>query len=99
MIKVGVVGATGYTGEELVRLLVQHPKVNITALTAKIEKPTKFYDIFKYFSGKIDLVCKDLNIKEVIRLCDLVFLALPHRVSMQVVPEIHKAGKKIIETL
>ena len=93
MIKVGVVGATGYAGEELLRILVNHPKVQVTALAAKIEKPQKISDIFPYFKEKLDLVCDELDVEEFSKKCDFVFLALPHRVSMEFAPKFLKKGK------
>jgi N-acetyl-gamma-glutamyl-phosphate reductase len=97
MLKVGIVGATGYTGEELVKILSRHPNVTITALSAIIEKPTKISDVFPSLAGKCDVVCKELDVDEVSKACDLVFLALPHTVSMRFVPQFLKNGRKVID--
>jgi len=97
MLKVGVVGATGYTGEELVKILLNHSKVKLTSLTAKIEKEKKYSSIFNKFIGKCDLICKDLDIEEVSDETDLVFLALPHGVSMQYADAFLKKEKKVID--
>jgi len=97
MIKVGVVGATGYAGEELIALLLSHPNVRITSLTAKIDKPTVFSDLFPRFTNRIDLVCTDPDPEKISRDCDLVFLALPHTVSMGIVPQLLKKGVKVID--
>jgi len=97
MINVGIMGATGYAGEELIDILLRHPGVRITHLSAKIDKPQAIADIFPRFKGKIDLICKEPNIEEAIAKCDLVFLALPHTVSMEVAPSLLKAGKKVID--
>jgi len=97
MLKVGIVGATGYTGEELVKILVRHSQVSITSLSAIIDKPTKISDIFPSLAGKCDAVCKELDVDQVSKSCDLVFLALPHRVSMKYVPQFLKSGKKVID--
>jgi N-acetyl-gamma-glutamyl-phosphate reductase len=97
MIKVGIVGATGYAGEELIGILLRHPEVKITSLSAKIEQPQDISKIFPKFLDKISLVCKEPDIKEIIAKCDLVFLALPHTVSMDIVPKLLKAGKKVID--
>ncbi len=97
MLKVAIVGATGYTGEELVRILVNHPKVEITSLTAKIEEPIDIADIFPNLSGKISMVCDNLVVDEVTAKCDLAYLALPHRVSMEVAPKFLKADVKVID--
>lgn len=96
-IKVGVVGATGYTGEEIVRLLVDHPHVDITYVSGKEDRDVRIQDIFPYLQNKIDLECKAFSVDEAIDKCDLVFLSLPHTVSMQVAPLFLKAKKKVID--
>lgn len=97
MINVGIVGATGYAGEELVDILLRHPEVRIANISAKIDKPKKISEIFPKFEGKIGLVCREPDIKEISAKCELVFLALPHTVSMELVPLLLKAGKKVID--
>lgn len=97
MIRVAVVGATGYTGEELVKILADHPEVELTSLTAIIDAPTNYGALFPHFRGKVELICKELDIDEVNEVSDLVFLALPHRVSMEMAPEFLKKGKKVID--
>jgi len=97
MIKAAVVGATGYTGEELIGILSGHPDVEVTSLTAIVEGPVKFSTLFPHFKGKVDLICKSLDVNEVSKVSDLVFLALPHRVSMEVAPKFLEKGKKVID--
>jgi len=97
MIRAAVVGATGYTGEELVKILASHPEVELTSLTAIIDAPASYGALFPHFKGKVDLICKELNIDEVNKVSDLIFLALPHRVSMQIAPKFLKSGKKVID--
>ncbi|MGB2630840.1 MAG: N-acetyl-gamma-glutamyl-phosphate reductase [Candidatus Omnitrophota bacterium] len=97
MIKVGVVGATGYTGEELVDTLLRNPGVEITSLTALVEKEAEFSELYPKFGKKISIVCKNLDMEEVSAKSDLVFLALPHTVSMKFAPEFLKKGKKVID--
>lgn len=83
-LKVAVIGATGYTGSELARILVHHPKVNIAAITSESRKGEKFSDVHPFFSGILDtelVSVKDLDIEGF----DLAFLALPHGVSMEYV--------------
>ena len=96
-LKVGVVGATGYTGEEIVKCLVRHRGVEIRSLTAIVDKPTSFSELFPAVKGIVDMICKELNVGEVISSTDLVFLALPHTVSMKFAPLFLKAGKKVID--
>lgn len=97
MLKVGVVGATGYAGEELIKILLKHPAVKIALVSAVIEKPTKISEIFPNFKGKLDLECKQHTIEGIIESSDLVFLALPHTVSIKYVPQLIKAGKSVID--
>jgi len=97
VIKVAVVGATGYAGEELLKILVGHSQVEITSLSAKIDKPQKIGQIFPHFSGKIDLICEAPDFSRIVPECDSAFLALPHRVSMKIAPSFLEAGKKIID--
>ncbi|MFH0912835.1 MAG: N-acetyl-gamma-glutamyl-phosphate reductase [Candidatus Omnitrophota bacterium] len=97
MLKVGIVGATGYAGEELIGILLRHPEVQITSLSAKIDQAQEISSLFPRFSGKVSLICKEPDIKEIVAKCDLVFLALPHTVSMEMAPKLLKAGKKVID--
>ena len=97
MIRVSVVGATGYTGEELVTILAGHRDVEITSLSAIMDKPTNISEVFPRLKGQIDLICKSLDVKEVIDSSDLVFLALPHTISMQYAPVFLKNGIKVID--
>lgn len=97
MLKVAVVGATGYTGEELVNILVRHPKVKITSLSAKIDKPTLMSELFPNLSGKLDLICQEYDANETAQNADLVFLAVPHGVAMKLAPPLLKKGKIIID--
>jgi N-acetyl-gamma-glutamyl-phosphate reductase len=96
-IKVGIVGATGYAGEELLRLLLGHPHAEITYIAAKIEKEEKIENIFPQFRGKVSLMCENLDIEKLSSLCDAAFLALPHKVSLQVVPSLIEKGLKVID--
>lgn len=97
MVKVAVVGATGYTGEELVEVLLKNDAVELTSLSAIVEKETQFSELYPKFGRRISLVCKSLNIEKVSASSDLVFLALPHTVSMEIAPVFLKNGKKVID--
>lgn len=89
MIKVGIAGARGYTGRELIRYLLKHPEVKITALWAQNIKPQGeiFSDLCPEFKGLLDIKIRPFSPSEVKGL-DVVFLALPHTVSMKFVPKI-----------
>lgn len=97
MIKVGVVGATGYTGEELVSVLLNNPEVEVTSLSALVDKETLFSNLYPRFSKRTSLTCRNLDIEAVSRMSEVVFLALPHTVSMKIAPEFLKKGKKVID--
>ena len=96
-IKVGVVGATGYTGEELIKILSKHPNVELTYVSGKEDRDEKIQDIFPYLQGKLDLPCKAFSLDEALEKTDRIFLALPHAVSRQTAPAFLKAGKKVID--
>ncbi|MFH1771344.1 MAG: N-acetyl-gamma-glutamyl-phosphate reductase [Candidatus Omnitrophota bacterium] len=96
-VKAAVIGATGFTGEELIRLLLGHPQAEITYISAKIDEEQKFSDIFTRFKGRLGLTCKNLNIKEAALAADIVFLAIPHRISLQFVPQFIKKKKTVID--
>ncbi|MBU0504108.1 MAG: N-acetyl-gamma-glutamyl-phosphate reductase [Candidatus Omnitrophota bacterium] len=95
-INAGIAGATGYSGEVLVEMLLKHPDVRIAGLYASIDKP-KISDIFPKFKKRIDLECKKISASDMADKCDLVFLALPHTVSMEIAPKILSCGKKVID--
>lgn len=98
MVKVGIAGATGYAGIELIRILLGHPEIKITKLAAKMDgKPQKISHIFPSLKGRIDLVCADLDVSDMAKESDLIFLALPHKVSLKFVPQFIKLGKKVID--
>lgn len=98
MINVAVCGATGYTGLELIRILLKHSKVTIKVLTAKIDKPTRISDIFPEFNNRFDMFCDDLVVNQILKKkIDIVFLALPHRVSMEYAPRLLDKGKVVID--
>lgn len=94
--KIGIVGATGYTGSELVRLLKYHPDVTLEIITSKSYAGTKYSDIHPQFKDFVDMKLEDTaNIDK--HDLDLVFLALPHRVSMDFVKEKGLDNYKIID--
>lgn len=93
---IAIVGATGYTGSELVRVLINHPEVHIAAITSESRKGEKFSDVHPQFQGifEPELVGID-DISEMD--LDLVFLALPHGVSMDFVKANHEKDFKIVD--
>ncbi|MGE5280236.1 MAG: N-acetyl-gamma-glutamyl-phosphate reductase [Deltaproteobacteria bacterium] len=97
MKRVGIVGAKGYGGEELIRLLLGHPGVRLTYLADRLEKPEPITQSLPQFAGRVDLLCENYDAKTAAGRCDLVFLALPHKVSMTVAPGLAALGVKVID--
>lgn len=95
--KVGILGATGFTGEKLVELLLAHPKVEISYLSSRTEKPVPYSSLFPNFQKKTNLACEPLNIEKAAKCADILFLSLPHKVSMQFVPYLLAQNKKVID--
>jgi len=94
--KVSIIGASGYTGSELARILVNHPEVEIINITSESHKGKKFSDLHGQFSGILDLVLVSANEVDVAGL-NVIFLALPHGVSMEFVKKWQDSGIKIID--
>ncbi|QHE91087.1 N-acetyl-gamma-glutamyl-phosphate reductase [Pandoraea fibrosis] len=96
MVKVGIVGGTGYTGVELLRLLAQHPEVKLTAITSRKEAGTPVADMYPNLRGRVDLAfCTpdDARLTD----CDVVFFATPHGVAMAQARELLAAGVRVID--
>ena len=96
MVKVGIVGGTGYTGVELLRLLAQHPGVEIIAITSRGDAGTAVSDMFPSLRGRINLKFEDpasANLKA----CDVVFFATPNGIAMQQAPALLDAGVKVVD--
>lgn len=96
MIKVGIVGGTGYTGVELLRLLVLHPEVEIAAITSRQEAGRAVADIFPNLRGHLELAFSEPDVERLAG-CDLVFFATPHGVAQASVPALLERGVKIID--
>jgi N-acetyl-gamma-glutamyl-phosphate reductase len=97
MIRVAIVGATGYTGCELLDILLGHPRAQVTSLTAKLDAPIPIHAEFPRFMGRIDMECTPLDAGEVCGKADVVFLSLPHGVSMKFAALFLEEGKKVID--
>ncbi len=96
-IRAAVVGASGYTGVELIRLLINHPAVEITALTSESYADSSIGEVFPSLSGLLSLTCKKFDPHDVARESDLIFLALPHKTAMAAAVELLPLGKKVID--
>jgi N-acetyl-gamma-glutamyl-phosphate reductase len=96
MIKVGIVGGTGYTGVELLRLLAVHPEVQLTAITSRKEDGVPVADMFPSLRGRVALAFSAPE-KADLTQCDVVFFATPHGVAMAQAPALLAAGVKVID--
>jgi N-acetyl-gamma-glutamyl-phosphate reductase len=96
MIKVGVVGGTGYTGVELLRLLASHPEVEIQAITSRSEAGVLVSQLYPNLRGHVDLPFSEPDFA-VLSQCDVVFFATPNGVAMTMVPQLLEAGVKVID--
>jgi N-acetyl-gamma-glutamyl-phosphate reductase len=96
MISVGIVGGTGYTGAELLRILAQHPRARVTVLTSRHEAGKRADQMFPQLRGFSDAVFSAPDVGA-LKQCQAVFFATPHGTCMQMAPELVAAGVKIID--
>ena len=97
MIRVAIIGASGYTGFELVKILLKHPKVKITNLTSRKYQGIFFSDIYSSIKGLIDNKFENMQLEKIEKFADFVFIALPHKIPMSIVPTLLKMDKKIVD--
>lgn len=96
MIKVGIVGGTGYTGVELLRLLAKHPQVQLTAITSRKEQGMRVDELFPSLRGRVNLAFSDPQ-EAKLNECDAVFFATPNGIAMGQARELLAAGVKVID--
>lgn len=96
MLKVGIVGGTGYTGAELLRILVGHPSVEISVITSRGEAGTAVADLFHHLRGWLDLLFTEPD-ADALGDCDLVFFATPNGTAMRLVPELLERGTRVVD--
>lgn len=95
IVKVGIVGVSGYSGRELLRLLLDHPNAEVIYVSAKTSTGP-VADIWPEFKGRTDLACQPYNAADAAN-ADLIFLATPHTISMKLAPELLERGIKVID--
>ena len=96
MINAGVVGGTGYTGVELLRILALHPEVTLLTVTSRGDAGRRIDDLYPNLRGYVDGVFSELSIDELSR-CDVVFFATPNGTAMRSAPALLEAGVRIID--
>ena len=96
MVNVGIIGATGYTGMELLRLLITHPKVDSLLLTSRKNKGLSVSALYPEFQGVIDFKYEE-PLPEILADCDVVFFCTPHGVAQSMVPALLEQGIKVID--
>ena len=97
VVRVGIIGATGYTGEEAIAILLRHRQATITALTALPEECGKVGDVFPSLRSRIDLPIEPLDLDKFAGQVDVALCCLPHKVSMGFVPKLLEAGVKVVD--
>ena len=97
MIKVAIIGASGYTGAESIRILLRHSEAEITYLTALPEECGAVEDVFPQFKGRFTMQIEPLDLVKLSDLADVALCCLPHKVSMGFVPKLLEAGLKVID--
>lgn len=97
MTRIGIIGASGYTGGELSRILSGHPRVEISVVTSRQHAGKKLAEVFPHLRQCCDLVCDFPDLQTISARADLFFTAIPHKTAMEIVPELLDRGKKVID--
>ncbi|MEA3488621.1 MAG: N-acetyl-gamma-glutamyl-phosphate reductase [Euryarchaeota archaeon] len=97
MIRAGIIGGTGYTGIELIRLLVMHPEVDLSVVTSRRYKGEKVSKVYPHLFPFIELEYEDVDTKEIAKRSDVVFVAVPHGTAMDYVPGLMAQGVTVID--
>ncbi len=97
MIRVAIIGASGYTGAESIKIILQHGKAKLMYLTAIPAECGAVEDVFPQFRGRCDLQIEPLDLGKLADLADVALCCLPHKVSMEFVPRLLEAGLKVVD--
>ncbi len=97
MVRIGIVGATGYAGAELVRIITGHPEVELKILTSRSYAGKRFADIYPAMRNVVELTCEKYDEDRMCDLTDVIFTALPHKLPMEIIPGLVRKGKKVID--
>lgn len=97
MVKVAIIGATGYTAYESISILLRHEQAQVTYLTALPEECGPVAEIFPALRGRLDLPVEPVDLEKLSQRADVALCCLPHKVSMQFVPQLLSAGVKVVD--
>lgn len=97
MTNIAIIGASGYTGVELTRILCNHPHVTITAATSRQYDGKPLSQVFPNLRNKTELICRNHTTDQLIDMADFFFTAVPHKTAMDIVPTLLAAGKKVVD--
>ena len=97
MIRAGIIGATGYAGAELVRILSGHPQVTITQVVSKSYAGKKLSELYPTLRGIVDLTCREIDTDALANECDVVFTALPHGAAAEVIAQLMDKGLRVVD--
>ncbi len=95
--RVGIIGATGYTGVELLRLLLHHSEVEVTVLTSQKFAGVPIGQVFPSLMKHLSLKCEELAVEPISKKTDFIFTAVPHKTAMEIVPLFYRLGKKVVD--
>jgi len=95
--RVGIIGATGYTGAELLRLLLHHPEAEVTALTSQKYAGLPIDRVFPSLMNQLQLKCEELSFDQISKKVDFIFTAVPHKTAMETVPPFYRLGKRVVD--
>lgn len=97
MIRVAIIGASGYTGAQAIQIILQHSQAQLTYLTALPQECVALQQVFGQFKGRCNLQIQPLDLDKLARIADVALCCLPHKISMEFVPKILDAGLKVID--
>jgi len=97
MLRVGIIGASGYTGVELARILSTHPDCELTVATSRQYAGKPLSSVFPSLRKRVDLLCENPDPKTLLKKADFFFTAVPHKTAMEIVPALLAAGKKVVD--
>jgi len=97
MVRAAIVGASGYTGAELTRILSRHPEVELVAVTSRQYAGKKLSRVFPHLKDVADIVCEDVSPQDLAKKADCVFTAVPHQTAMSLVPVLLEGGCRVVD--